>query len=104
VYWLIIIKYIIFDRFSANSFQIKLKNRSTATNLLDEELLTDVIKKSKKRREERKGSILLEFPRVIDYCRYTTIKVENRESKKGKRLWKARRYTLRCDRKTTQLL
>jgi hypothetical protein len=34
----------------------KLKDRSTATNLLDEELLKDVIKKSKKRREERKGS------------------------------------------------
>jgi hypothetical protein len=47
-------------------FQIKLKNRSTATNLLDEELLKDVIKKSKKRREERKGSILLEIPRVSD--------------------------------------
>ena len=78
----------------SNSFQIKLKDRSTATNLLDEELLKDVIKKSKKRREERKGSILLEIARVIDYCRYTTIKVENRESKKGKRLWKAWRFTI----------
>jgi hypothetical protein len=41
-----------------------LKDRSTATNLLYEELLKDVIKKSKKRseEEERKGSILLEFP------------------------------------------
>ena len=39
--------HIIFDKFSANSFQIKLKDRSTATNLLDEELLKDVIKKSK---------------------------------------------------------
>jgi hypothetical protein len=66
VYWLIIIQYIIFDKFSANSFQIKLKNRSTVTNLLDEELLKDVIKKSKKRREKRKGSILLEIPRVGD--------------------------------------
>ena len=52
--------HIIFNKISANSFQIKLKDRSTATNLLDEELLKDVIKKSKKRREERKGSILLE--------------------------------------------
>ena len=86
--------HIIFNKFSANSFQIKLKDRSTATNLLDEELLKDVIKKSKKRREERKGSILLEIARVIDYCRYTTIKVENRERKKGKRLWKARRFTI----------
>jgi hypothetical protein len=50
----------------SNSFQIKLKNRSTATNLLDEELLKDILKKSKKRREERKGSILLEIPRVSD--------------------------------------
>jgi hypothetical protein len=48
------------------TFQIKLKDRSTATNLLYEELLKDVIKKSKKRREERKGSILLEIPRVSD--------------------------------------
>ncbi|MCC2649398.1 MAG: hypothetical protein K0R16_2204 [Nitrososphaeraceae archaeon] len=53
--------HIIFNKISANSFQIKLKDRSTATNLLDEELLKDVIKKSKKRREERKGSILLEY-------------------------------------------
>jgi hypothetical protein len=58
--------HIIFNKISANSFQIKLKDRSTATNLLDEELLKDVIKKSKKRREERKGSILLEIPRVSD--------------------------------------
>jgi hypothetical protein len=58
--------HIIFNKISANSFQIKLKDRSTATNLLDEELLKDVIKKSKKRREEKKGSILLEIPRVID--------------------------------------
>jgi hypothetical protein len=96
VYWLIIIQYIIFDKFSANSFQIKLNDGLTATNLLDEELLKDVIKKSKKRseEEERKGSILLEIPRVIDYCRSTTIKVENGESKKGKRLWKARRFTI----------
>jgi hypothetical protein len=50
----------------SNSFQIKLKNRSTATNLLYEELLKDILKKSKKRREERKGSILLEIPRVSD--------------------------------------
>jgi hypothetical protein len=50
--------HIIFDKFSANSFQIKLKDRSTATNLLDEELLKDVIKKSKKRREEKKGKAL----------------------------------------------
>jgi hypothetical protein len=35
-------------------FQIKLNDRSTARNLLDEELLKDVIKKSKKRREEKK--------------------------------------------------
>jgi hypothetical protein len=48
------------------TFQIKLKDRSTATNLLYAELLKDVIKKSKKRREERKGSILLEIPRVSD--------------------------------------
>ena len=46
--------HIIFDKFSANSFQIKLNDRSTATNLLDEELLKDVIKKSKKIREEKK--------------------------------------------------
>ena len=72
----------------------KLKDRSTATNLLNEALLQDLIKKSKKRREERKGSILLEIARVIDYCRYTTIKVENRESKKGKRLRKTRRFTI----------
>jgi hypothetical protein len=44
----------------------KLKDRSTATNLLDEELLKDILKKSKKRREERKGSILLVIPRVSD--------------------------------------
>jgi hypothetical protein len=50
----------------SNSFQIKLKDRSTAINLLDEELLKDILKKSKKRREERKGSILLEIPRVSD--------------------------------------
>jgi hypothetical protein len=50
----------------SNSFQIKLKDRSTATNLLDEELLKDILKKSKKRREERKGSILLVIPRVSD--------------------------------------
>jgi hypothetical protein len=86
--------HIIFNKISANSFQIKLKDRSTATNLLDEELLKDVIKKSKKGREERKGSILLEIARVIDYCRYTTIKVKNRESKKGKRLRKTRRFTI----------
>jgi hypothetical protein len=35
---------------------------------------------------------------------YTIIKVENRENKKGKRLWKARRFTIGCDIKTTQLL
>jgi hypothetical protein len=60
--------HIIFNKISANSFQIKLKDRSTAINLLYEELLKDVIKKSKKRseEEERKGSILLEFPRVSD--------------------------------------
>ena len=46
------IQYIIFDKFSANSFQIKLKDRSTVTNLLDKELLKYVIKKSKKRSEE----------------------------------------------------
>jgi hypothetical protein len=33
-------------------FQIKLKDRSTVTNLLDEELLKDILKKSKKRSEE----------------------------------------------------
>jgi hypothetical protein len=33
-------------------FQIKLKDRSTVTNLLDKELLKYVIKKSKKRSEE----------------------------------------------------
>jgi hypothetical protein len=37
-------------------FQIKLKNRSTVTNLLDEELLKDVIKRV--RREEKKGKAL----------------------------------------------
>ncbi len=58
-------------------------------NLLDEELLKDVIK-----RVRREDSILLEIPRVSDYCRYTIIKVENRENKKGKRLWKARRFTI----------
>jgi hypothetical protein len=58
--------HIIFNKISANSFQIKLKDRSTATNLLDEELLKDILKKSKKRREERKGSILLVIPRVSD--------------------------------------
>ena len=69
-------------------FQIKLNDRSTVTNLLDEELLKDVIKKSKKRREEkrRKDSILLEIPRVSDYYRYTIIKVENKESKKRKKI------------------
>ena len=40
-----------------------------------------MIKKSKKRREERKGSILLEIARVIDYYRYTIIKVENKAKK-----------------------
>jgi hypothetical protein len=50
-------------------FQIKLKNRSTATNLLDEELLKDVIKKSKKNKKKEKArSIFLEIPRVSDYC------------------------------------
>jgi hypothetical protein len=44
--------HIIFNKISANSFQIKLKDRSTATNLLDEELLKDILKKSKKRSEE----------------------------------------------------
>jgi hypothetical protein len=38
-------------------FQIKLKDRSTATNLLYEELLKDVIKRV--RREEKKGKALL---------------------------------------------
>jgi hypothetical protein len=37
-------------------FQIKLKDRSTATNLLYEELLNDVIKRV--RREEKKGKAL----------------------------------------------
>jgi hypothetical protein len=50
----------------SNSFQIKLKDRSTATNLLDEELLKDILKKSKNRRQERKDSILLVIPRVSD--------------------------------------
>jgi len=62
-YSIIIIQYIIFDKFSANSFQIKLKDISTTTNLLDEALLEDL---TRVRREERKGSILLEISRVID--------------------------------------
>jgi hypothetical protein len=44
--------------------QIKLKDRSTATNLLDETLLKDLIKRL--RRDERKGSIVLNIPRMID--------------------------------------
>jgi hypothetical protein len=44
--------------------QIKLKGRSTATNLLDETLLKDLIKRL--RRDERKGSIVLNIPRMID--------------------------------------
>jgi hypothetical protein len=36
------------------------------------------------KRVRREGSILLELPRVSDYCRYTIIKVENREAKKLK--------------------
>ena len=44
--------------------QIKLKDRSTATNLLDETLLRDLIKRL--RREERKGSIVLDIPGMID--------------------------------------
>jgi hypothetical protein len=47
--------HIIFNKISANSFQIKLKDRSTATNLLDEELLKDVIEKTKKRRKKEKA-------------------------------------------------
>jgi hypothetical protein len=47
--------HIIFNKISANSFQIKLKDRSTATNLLDKELLKDVIEKSKKRRKKEKA-------------------------------------------------
>jgi hypothetical protein len=43
--------------------QIKLKDRSTATNLLDETLLRDL--KKRLRREERKGSIGLDIPRMI---------------------------------------
>jgi hypothetical protein len=42
-------------------FQIKLKDRSTATNLLYEELLTDLIKKSKKRREKGKTLFFWKF-------------------------------------------
>ena len=60
-------------------------NRSTVTNLLAESLLKNVIKKSKKRGEEKKDSYLLKSPRVSDYYEYTIIKVKNRESKKGKR-------------------
>jgi hypothetical protein len=44
--------------------QIKLRDRSTATNLLDETLLKDLIKRL--RRDERKGSIVLNIPRMID--------------------------------------
>jgi hypothetical protein len=87
----LLVIHIIFDKFSANSFQIKLKDRSTATNLLDEALQKDLIKRL--RREERKGSIVLDILRMITNYRYTIIKVENREYKKGKRLSRARRFT-----------
>jgi hypothetical protein len=59
-----------------NSFQIKLKDRSTATNLLDEELLKDILKKSKKRREEKKekAQFFWNFQEWLTNYRYTTIK------------------------------
>jgi hypothetical protein len=42
-----------------------------------------VKKKNKKNKKKEKArSILLKIPRVSDYCRYTDIKAENRESKK----------------------
>jgi hypothetical protein len=42
---------------------MKLKDRSTATNLIDEALQKDLIKRL--RREERKGSIVLDILRMI---------------------------------------
>ena len=71
---------------------MKLKDRSTATNLIDEALQNDLIKRL--RREERKGSIVLDILRMITNYRYTTIKVDNRVYKKGKRLSRARRFTI----------
>ena len=65
--------HIIFDKFSANSFQIKLKDGSIATNLLDEALQKDLIKKSNKKRKER--FYLFEISRMITNYRDTIIKV-----------------------------
>jgi hypothetical protein len=70
---------------------MKLKDRSTATNLIAEALQKDLIKRL--RREERKGSIVLDILRMITNYRYTIIKVDNRVYKKGKRLSRARRFT-----------
>jgi hypothetical protein len=69
---------------------MKLKDRSTATNLIDEALQKDLIKRL--RRKERKGSIVLDILRMITNYRYTIIKVDNRVYKKGKRLSKAQRF------------
>ena len=71
---------------------MKLKDRSTATNLIDEALQKDLIKRL--RREERKGSIVLDILRMITNYRYTIIKVDNRVYKKGKRLSRGRRFTI----------
>ena len=71
---------------------MKLKDRSTATNLIDEALQKDLIKRL--RREERKGSIVLDILRMITNYRYTIIKVDNRVYKKGKRLSRTRRFTI----------
>jgi len=62
--------------------------------------------KKKNKKKEKARSILLEIPRVSDYCRYTNIKAENRENKKKWKIMKsARQFTIWCgDRKTTQLL
>jgi secreted Zn-dependent insulinase-like peptidase len=71
---------------------MKLKDRSTATNLIAEALQKHLIKRL--RREERKGSIVLDILRMITNYRYTIIKVDNRVYKKGKRLSRVRRFTI----------
>jgi hypothetical protein len=45
---------ILFEKLVQISFQMKFTNRSTATNLLAKALLENVMKKSKKRGEEKK--------------------------------------------------
>ena len=41
------------------------------------------MKKKKNKKKEKARSILLEIPRVSDYCRYTNIKQRIEKAKKG---------------------